>query len=126
MINIIIAGIEMPRTRSLEVGGEIVAVEAQMASGNLVRDVIGWRTVLTASWDWLPQDTLAAVVAAARGGGYIEITYPDPSGSDITADFKIEIGTQKTFKFVDGAPMWYGVQLTATAREVVDYAGSQS
>lgn len=124
MMVLTIGGIEMPRTKALEVGGEPVAVETQMASGNLVQDVIGWRTVLTASWDWLPQDTLAAIVALARTGAYVPITYPDTSGSSLTADFKISIGDQKVFKFVNGSPLWYGVQLTATAREVVDYAGS--
>lgn len=124
MMTLTIGGIEMPRTRTLEVGGEPVAVETQMASGNLVQDVIGWRTVLTASWDWLPQDTLAAIVSLARSGAYVSITYPDTSGSNLTADFKISIGGQKVFKFVNGAPLWYGVQLTATAREVVDYASS--
>lgn len=124
MTNLTIGGVDMPRTKALEVGGEAVAVETQMASGNLVQDVIGWRTVLTVSWDWLPQDTLAAIVALARSGAYVSITYPDTSGSALTADFKISVGDQKVFKFVNGSPLWYGVQLTATAREVVDYAGS--
>lgn len=122
MTQITIGGVEMPKTRQFEIGGEIVAVEATMASGKLVRDVIGWRTVLTAFWEWLPQDTLAQIVALARGGGFVAITYPDTDGTAATGTFSISIGSQKVFKFVDGSPMWCNVSLTATSQEVTDYA----
>ena len=113
----------MPKTKKIEIGGEIVAVEATMANGKIVRDVIGWRTVLTASWEWVPQDILAQIVAMARGGRFVEIAYPDTDGTAATGTFGISIGNQKAFKFVSGKPMWYNVELTATAQEVRDYAG---
>jgi len=118
MDNIIIGGVSMPRTRKLEIGGEYVSKEAIMASGKIVRDVIGWRTVLAADWEWVPADTLIQIIQLARAGGFIEIAYPDSTGQDMTALFSIEIGNQKIFKFNNGVPFWYNVQLTATAQEV--------
>ena len=117
--NIVIGGIEMPRTKTIEIGGEYESKETTMASGKIVRDVIGWRTALTAEWEWVPAGLLAQLVPIARSGQFVTIQYPDSTGADTSAVFSIEIGEQKVFKFVDGVPMWYNVQLTATAQEVV-------
>lgn len=117
--NITIAGIAMPRTKSIEIGGEYESKETTMASGKIVRDVIGWRTELTAEWEWVPAGLLAQLVPIARSGEFVTIQYPDSTGEDASGTFSIEIGEQKVFKFVNGEPMWYNVQLTATAQEVV-------
>ena len=117
--NIVIDGIEMPRTKSIEIGGEYESKETTMASGKIVRDVIGWRTELTAEWEWVPAGLLAQLVPIARSGEFVTIQYPDSTGEDASGVFSIEIGEQKVFKFVDGVPMWYNVKLTATAQEVV-------
>lgn len=121
MENIIIAGIQMPKTKTLEIGGSYEAIETTMASGKVVRDIIGWRTELSATWEWVPAGLLAQLVPLARSGGFVEITYPDSTGDTETGNFTIEIGAQKIFKFVNGNPMWYNVELTATAQEVTDY-----
>lgn len=121
MDTITIGGIQMPKTKTLEIGGAFESVEATMASGKIVRDVIGWRTELAATWEWLPAGLLSQLVPLARSGGFIEIQYPDADGTNKTGNFTIEIGAQKIFKFVNGNPMWYNVELTATAQEVTDY-----
>lgn len=108
----------MPRTRTLEVGGEDVAREKTMASGKVVRDIIGWRKTVSASWEWLPADTLAEVVALARQCGFVTIEYPDVVNGTVSAKFSIKIGNQKVFKFRNGNPYWYNVELSATAQEV--------
>ena len=41
MDHIVIGGIAMPRTKTLEVGGYYESKEAVMASGKTVRDVLG-------------------------------------------------------------------------------------
>lgn len=117
--NIVIGGIEMPRTKTIEIGGGYESKETTMASGKIVRDVIGWRTELAAEWEWVPAGLLAQLVPIARSGEFVTIQYPDSTGSDTSGVFSIEIGEQKVFKFVNGEPMWYNVQLTATAQEVV-------
>lgn len=119
MDKITIAGIEMPRTKSLEVGGEYVSKDATMASGKMVRDIIGWRVTLTANWEWMPADVLVQLVPVARSGEFVTIEYPDSTGETQSGVFSIVIGNQKIFKFVKGVPMWYNVELTATAQEVL-------
>lgn len=116
--NIIIAGITMPRTRSLEVGGSYESKEATMASGKIVRDIVGFRIELTANWEYLPAETLTQLVSAARGGSFVQIKYPDPVSGETDGMFSVSIGAQKIFKFVNGNPYWYNVSLTATAQEV--------
>lgn len=119
MDNMIIAGIEMPRVKTIEIGGAYESKEATMASGKIVRDIIGWRAEITAAWEWVPAGLLVQLVPIARSGKFIEIQYPDSTGADANGMFSITIGNQKIFKFVNGAPMWYNVELTATAQEVV-------
>lgn len=124
MDKMIIGGIEMPRTRQIEIGGESVVKTVTMASGKNVMDVIGFRRTISASWEYVPALTLKAIVNLARQGGYVEITYPDSTGKAAVGNFEIEIGQQKIFKFVSGEPMWYNVELKATAQEVDTNAGS--
>ena len=119
MDNIMIGEIEMPRTRTLEIGGEYESKEATMASGKIVRDVLGWRAELTATWEWVPAGLLKQLVPIARSGAFVTIQYPDSTGGDTSGVFSIEIGNQKVFKFRSGVPYWYNVELTATAQEVV-------
>lgn len=118
MDKIIIGGITMPRTRTLEVGGSFEAKEATMASGKVVKDVTGWRKKLTASWEWLPAGALNQLVQLARSGSFVNIQYPDPADGDTSGKFSIEIGNQKVFRYRNGEPYWYNVELTATAQEV--------
>lgn len=117
--NMIIAGIEMPRVKTIEIGGAYESKEATMASGKIVRDIIGWRAEISATWEWVPAGLLSQLLPIARAGAFVEIQYPDSIGVDASGMFSIEIGNQKIFKFVNGAPMWYNVELTATAQEVV-------
>lgn len=118
MANITIAGLEMPRTKTLEVGGSYESQEATMASGKIVRDVLGWRVELSATWEWVPAELLAQIVQLARSGQFVTISYPDSTGQTVSGAFTIEIGNQKIFKFVDGVPVWYNVELNATAQGV--------
>lgn len=119
MDHIVIDTIEMPRVRTLEVGGNYESKEATMASGKITRDIIGWRVELTATWEWIPAETLTELVQIARSGQFVQIYYPDSSGDEASGKFSIEIGPQKIFKFVGGSPYWYNVELTATAQEVI-------
>ena len=118
MMNIKINGIEMPRTRSIEVGGDVEAKEATMASGKIVKDIIGFRKTITASWEWFPADLMARIVEIARTGDFVNIEYPDSTGKVESGLFKITIGNQKVFKFINDSPLWYNVELSATTQEL--------
>lgn len=119
MREIIIDGITMPQTRTLEIGGEYEAKTETMASGKVVKDLIGWRTTLTATWEYVPAETLTAVIAKARNGHFLKIKYPDSDGSTPERLFSIDIGNQKIFRFIGDKPYWYNVELTATAQETI-------
>lgn len=110
--------VTMPQTRSITVGGEEVANAVTMASGKIVKDILGYRAVVTVQWSYVPAATMAALVAMLRAGGFFTVTYPDPDGTDKSADFSISIPSPGIFKFVSGVPLWYGVQLKMSAQEV--------
>jgi hypothetical protein len=111
--------IEMPRVKNVAVGGEEVAVEVQMASGKLVKEMIGTRIVVTAEWDWLPADTVNALHTLLRQGGFFTVSYPDPSAGDVMALFSISYPTSRIFRFIGTTPCWHDVKLTMRAQEVV-------
>ena len=81
------ATITMPRIKKITVGGAEVAKEVTMASGKMVKDVIGHRAVVSAEWDYVPAATMAALINLLRAGGYFTVGYPDPDGTDHEADF---------------------------------------
>lgn len=102
----------------ISVGGEEVAKEITMASGKLVKEMIGHRAVIRAEWDWLPAQTITNLHALLRQGGYFQVEYPDPTG-DKSGMFSISYPETKVFKFNGTEPRWHGVSLTMTAQEVV-------
>lgn len=107
----------MPRTRNVEVGGELITKTTTMASGRVVEDIVGWKPTVTASWEYVPSDTMQELVALVKLKNRVMLTYPAPDGNQ-SGEFKIEIGNQKIFKFVNGVPMWQNVTLKAVAVEV--------
>lgn len=108
----------MPTTKSITIGGDIEAKEATMASGKIVRDVLGFRKSITASWEWFPMELMQQVVNIARAGEFVTLEYPDPTGKVHIGRFTISIGEQKIFKFVKGKPLWFNVELNAVAQEL--------
>lgn len=111
--------ITMPKVKKITVGGEEVANETVMASGKKVKDVIGYRAVVSADWDYVPAATMAALTTMLRTGGYFTVGYPDPDGTDKSAKFSISIPSPGIFKFNGTTPFWHGVSLDMTAQEVV-------
>ena len=108
----------MPRTRSLTVGSEEVSKKTTMASGRVVKDIIGSRITLHAEWNWLPPETITAIHALLRQGGFFEVQYPDPELGDASGMFEITMPTSGVFKFENGSPRWKDVSLDMTAQEV--------
>lgn len=113
--------VELPRTRDVQTSGEVVCSETTMASGKMVMDIRGFRPAFTTTWEWLPAGLLNRLLPILRQGGYFQVSYPDPTGQDVTAMMRVEESGQRIFKFVDGNPMWYGLTLTCTSQEVVKY-----
>ena len=109
----------MPRTRSLTVGAEEVARTAKMASGRVVKDIVGARITLHAEWNWLPAETITQIHALLRKGGFFEVEYPDPELGQSVGMFEISMPTSGVFKFEGGTPRWKDVSLDLSAQEVI-------
>jgi len=109
--------IEMPRVKDITVGATEVANTVTMASGKVVKDMIGYRTTLQATWDFVPVDTLTALAVLLRSGGFFYVEYPAPTG-DASGMFEIEYPTMTIFAYKNGTAVWHDVKLKMTAQEV--------
>lgn len=95
-----------------------VAKTATMASGRVVRDVIGERIDLDIPTGWLSAENLSLLRRMIRGSAVLTIRYPDMDG-DATGRFFIDMPDFKTFRYgADGVTIWYGVTLHAEGAEV--------
>lgn len=111
--------IEMPRVRNVKVGGKEVCKEVEMASGKRVKEMIGFRTVVNAEWDWLPAKTITDLHLLLRQGGYFFVEYPDPAVGEASGTFSVSYPETKIFKFYGMEPRWHGVSLIMESQEVV-------
>lgn len=109
--------IEMPRIKDITVGAEEVANTVTMASGKVVKDMIGYRTTLKAVWDYVPANTIVKLSVLLRTGSFFYVEYPAPTGSD-KGIFSISFPDMKVFCFKGGVAVWHDVTLKMTAQEV--------
>lgn len=109
--------IEMPRVKDITVGAEEVANTVTMASGKVVKDMIGYRTTLKAGWDYVPANIIAKLSVLLRTGSFFYVEYPAPTGAD-KGTFSISFPDMKVFCFKDGVAVWHDVTLKMTAQEV--------
>ena len=112
------AGVTLPRVKDITVGAEEVCNTVQMASGKLVKDMIGYRPTVTASWDYVPASVLRELAELLRGDGFFYVRYPSPSG-DAEGTFEVEYPEMRVFRYVNGTAVWHDVKLKMTSREVV-------
>lgn len=109
--------IEMPRVKDIKIGAEEVANTVTMASGKVVKDMIGYRTTIQAEWDYVPAATLTALAVLLRQGGFFFVEYPAPTG-DASGMFEVEYPSMEVFQFKNGVAVWHDVELRMTAQEV--------
>jgi len=109
--------IEMPRIKDISVGAVEVANTVTMASGKVVKDMIGYRATVEAVWDFVPASKLTALAALLRSGGFFFVEYPSPTG-DASGMFEIEYPSMTVFAYKGGVAVWHDVKLNMTAQEV--------
>ena len=112
------SSIVLPRVKDVQVGATEVANKVTMASGKVVKDMIGYRTTVQASWDYLPADILAALAVLLRSGGFFYVEHPSPTG-DMSGTYEIAYPTMSIFAFKDGVAVWHNVQLKMTGQGVI-------
>ena len=99
-------------------GGDVVVKETTMASGKVVRDVIGFRPTVRADWDWVPADTIKALNSLLQQGGFFQVTHPTPDGEK-TESMTVPFPNMEVFAYRNGVPIWHNISLTMTAQEVI-------
>ena len=109
--------VEMPRVKDVVVGAVEVANTVTMASGKVVKDMIGYRATVEAAWDYLPVATLTALATLLRSGGFFYIEYPSPTGVE-KGMFEIQYPSMSVFAYKNGEAVWHDVKLKMTAQEV--------
>ena len=109
--------VEMPRVKDIVVGAVEVANTVTMASGKVVKDMIGYRATVEAAWDYIPASKLTMLVTILRGGGFFYVEYPAPGGT-ASGVFEIECPSMSVFAYKNGEAVWHDVRLKMTAQEV--------
>ena len=107
----------LPRTKDISVGALAVSKSVTMASGKVVKDIIGYRTSIKSAWDYVPASAIAALTAILRGSGFCFVEYPSPVG-DASGYFEIDYPAMRVFGFKNGEAVWHDVALSMTAQEV--------
>lgn len=100
------------------IGSRKVVKEVEMASGKLVQDIIGSRTILNCEFEYIPAVDLANLVKIIRSCHYLDVEYQDVDGSIKTEKFKVSEPQPEIFKFVDGIAIWVNVSLRMEGQEV--------
>lgn len=100
------------------VGSDEVATTITMASGKLVKDVKGYRKSLSASFSYVPAETVAALTNSLRKGGFHTVAYEDLTGEIKTEQFTINQPSMSVFKFSNGVAVWAEMTLDMTGQEV--------
>ena len=83
-----------------------------------MRDIKGFRSGFTYTWDYVPAETIKALAAMLRAGGYFTVNYFDTDGSDKQGAFSIDYPSFELFTFKNGVAMWHNCTLTITAQGV--------
>lgn len=109
--------VTLPRVRDIEVGAEEESKTVTMASGKTVKDILGYRTNITAVWDWIPADLVTELLNLLKTGAFLWVEYPAPDGSN-AGFFSIEYPTLSVFCYHSGIPVWHDMTLSMTAQEV--------
>ncbi len=109
--------VTMPRVKAISVGGTEVSKQTEMASGKIVKDLLGYRPSIVAQWDYVPASTITALLTLLKTGCFFTVTYPSPTG-DASLVCSIDYPTLGIFAFIDGVPMWHSVTLVMDGQEV--------
>lgn len=110
--------IVMPQVR-YTLSAEEESDETTMMSGRIVKDILGYRTVINAEWDWVPASDLVKLISLIRSGSFLETEYQDVDGQTKKEKFKFSQPEPEVFTFQkDGTAVWHTVKLKMTAQEV--------
>jgi hypothetical protein len=106
-------------TKSVTDAGVLVYKETTMASGRVVRKIIGFRPGFKYIWDYVPTATITTLNTMIRTGGFYTVTYFDTDGTAKSGTFSISYPAPVLFGYIDGIAVFHDFELTITAQEVI-------
>ncbi len=109
--------ITMPRIKNITVGAKEESRRSVMVSGKIVKDILGYRAIINANWDFIPVGLAAELSALLRQNSFVWVEYPSPTGF-AEGWFEVEYPTLKVFCYKNGLAVWHDVSLEFTAKEV--------
>ena len=109
--------VTLPKVKGIIISADEVSKKTIMASGKIVKDVIGTRPTIYGKWDYIPAGVMVELMRLLRGGGFFEVEYPDPSGP-ASGIFEIEIPSPGVFQYVNSIPVWHNITLKMMSQEV--------
>lgn len=103
-----------------DLSSDEISKTATMASGRTVKDIVGYKNVLSIPVGYLSLENMALLRnMILRNAGVLTIRYPTPNG-DKTNVFVVEPPTYSTFDYDNsGVAIWKGVTINASTLEVV-------
>lgn len=97
---------------------EEVGTTKTMASGKIVKDIVGFRPVLNIPTGYVALNDIQTLKRMINSGKFLKITYPGVEGDEARL-FAVSSPVFKSFKYgEDGVSVWYGVELHCMAQEV--------
>ena len=109
----------MPRIKDISVGAKEDSNTVKMASGKVVKDVLGYRPQITAAWDYVPAATIVSLLTLLKTNPFLYVEYPSPTG-DANGTFEVDYPTMAIFQYKNGTAVWHDVKLTMSGQEVVE------
>ena len=109
--------IVMPRVKAIRVGAKEESRRTTMVSGKTVKDVLGYRTIINAEWDWLPVGLAAQLAVLLRHNSFLWVEYPSPTGP-ASGWFESSYPIMRVFCYKNSEAVWHEVALELTAKEV--------
>ncbi|MDD4688319.1 MAG: hypothetical protein PHE51_01045 [Eubacteriales bacterium] len=109
--------ITMPRIKKITVGAKEESRRTMMVSGRIVKDILGYRAVIKAEWDYLPVGLAANLTLLLRTNSFVWLEYPSPTGF-AEGWFEVGFPSMKVFTYRNGEAVWHDVSLEFTAKEV--------
>ncbi len=111
--------IVMPKTKDVSVGADEVSKKTTMASSKIVKDIIGFRANVSASWDYVPAVDITRLIHFIMSGSFLWVEYPAPTGCK-SGYFDIEYPSCDIFCYKKGRAVWHNVSIKMTAQEVMN------
>lgn len=124
MTQLVIEGVALPEAPGdkYKCYPKQLGAQKEMISGRMVTEIRGIVQVVEWSYDCLPQDTYAALLAALRSGTSVSVAYlPDDGSAMISSDFVVTSWPTPSFAFSKkGEACWHNVSFAL--REVKPHA----